>query len=32
MVDLVQSLRPVAAAVGRQIAEPLNRPQLAMAS
>ena len=32
MVDLVQSLRPVAVAVGRQIAEPLNRPQLAMAS
>lgn len=32
MVDLVESLRPVAAAVGRQIAEPLNRPQLAMAS
>ena len=32
MVDLVESLRPVAAAVGRQIAEPLNRPQLAIAS
>lgn len=32
MVDLVQSLRPVAAAVGRQIAEPLNRPQLVIAS
>lgn len=32
MVDLVESLRPVAAAVGRQIAEPLNRSQLAMAS
>ena len=32
MVDLVESLRPVASAVGRQIAEPLNRPQLAIAS
>lgn len=32
MVDLVEILRPVAAAVGRQIAEPLNRPQLAIAS
>lgn len=32
MVDLVESLRPVAAAVGRQIAEPLNLPQLAIAS
>lgn len=32
MVHLVESLRPVAAAVGRQIAEPLNRPQLAIAS
>jgi 3-deoxy-7-phosphoheptulonate synthase len=32
MVNLVHSLRPVAAAVGRQIAEPLNLPQLALAS
>ena len=32
MVHLVQSLRPVAAAVGRQIAEPVNLPQLAIAS
>jgi 3-deoxy-7-phosphoheptulonate synthase len=32
MVDLVQSLRPIAAAVGRQIAEPMNLPQLAIAS
>lgn len=32
MVDLVESLRPVAAAVGRQIAEPMNRPQWAKAS
>ncbi|AFZ21009.1 3-deoxy-7-phosphoheptulonate synthase [Allocoleopsis franciscana] len=32
MVDLVESLRPVAVAVGRQIAEPLNLPQLAIAS
>ncbi len=31
MVDLVHSLRPVAAAVGRQIAEPLSLPQLAVA-
>lgn len=32
MVDLVESLRPVAAAVGRQIAEPVNLPLLAKAS
>jgi 3-deoxy-7-phosphoheptulonate synthase len=32
MVDLVESLRPIAAAVGRQIAEPMNLSQLAMAS
>jgi 3-deoxy-7-phosphoheptulonate synthase len=32
MVNLVHSLRPVAAAVGRQIAEPLSLPQLALAS
>jgi 3-deoxy-7-phosphoheptulonate synthase len=32
MVDLVESLRPVAAAVGRQIAESVNLPQLAIAS
>lgn len=32
MVDLVESLRPVAAAVGRQVAEPMNLPQLAIAS
>lgn len=32
MVDLVHSLRPVAAAVGRKIAEPLGLPQLAIAS
>jgi 3-deoxy-7-phosphoheptulonate synthase len=32
MVNLVHSLRPIAAAVGRQIAEPLSLPQLALAS
>jgi 3-deoxy-7-phosphoheptulonate synthase len=32
MVDLVESLRPIAAAVGRQIAEPMNLSQLAIAS
>ncbi|HEY9607847.1 3-deoxy-7-phosphoheptulonate synthase [Allocoleopsis sp.] len=32
MVDLVHSLRPVAAAVGRQIAESVSLPKLALAS
>ena len=32
MVDLVHSLQPVAAAVGRQISQPLRLPQLAVAS
>jgi len=32
MVDLVQSLQPVAAAVGRQISQSLRVPQLAVAS
>ncbi|NEO91313.1 MAG: 3-deoxy-7-phosphoheptulonate synthase [Moorea sp. SIO3G5] len=32
MVDLVHSLKPVAAAVGRQIAEPVTLPELAIAS
>ncbi len=30
MVDLVHSLKPVAAAVGRQIAEPVTLPELAI--
>jgi 3-deoxy-7-phosphoheptulonate synthase len=32
MVDLVHSLQPVAAAVERQISQPLRLPQLAVAS